>query len=207
MINFAVVILSIIIPFLTLTKATVNSHAKSILSETLLGFVSVVFGSGFSGLLCYVTAYVLDQMDHSMSWHRNTFLAPGIYSTLALLAQFIVQDLIETTFGNRKLPISLGLKVQARLNGVNVFWGVLTLGVTVLGFRVGYIFMIMLLINLVMNYAIYFLGLHNSGERMSRINCISYLKKSFCSSQVDLHSSLWTVLRHTLDCILLHHGH
>jgi hypothetical protein len=163
-INFIVVIFSITIPFLTLTKATVNVHSKHILSETLLGFVSMVFGAGFSGLVCYVTAFVVDKMDFSMSWYNNTALAPGIYATAALLAHVVVYDIVGFTLASNKSPISLGLKVQARLNGVNVFWGVITLGITVVGFRAGYIFMIILLINLMMTVTIYFSGLHNSGE-------------------------------------------
>lgn len=163
-VNFAVVILSIAVPFLTLTKATTNVHSKHILSETLLGFLAIVFGSGFSGLVCYITAYSLDRTDHSMSWFRNPSLAAGIYGTVALLAQILVYDLVELTLASKKSPISLGLKVQARLNGVNIFWGIVTLGITVLGFRSGYIFMVILLVNLMANIAIYFMGLHNSGK-------------------------------------------
>lgn len=169
-INFIVVLLSITIPFLTLTKATVNVHSKHILSETLLGFVSTVCGAGFSGLVCYVIAYVLDRMDHSMSWYNNTTLAPGIYATAALLAHVFVYDIVGMTLASKTSPISLGLKVQARLNGINVFWGVLTLGITVIGFRAGYMFMIMLLINLFATVAIYFSGLHNSGNFNSSNN-------------------------------------
>lgn len=169
-INYVVVILSITIPFLTLTKATVNVHPKNILSETLLGFLSVVFGSGFSGLLCYVTAYVLDRMDHSMSWYRHTVLAPGIYATVAILAHVIVHDLVDISLANRKSPISLGLKVQARLNGVNVFWGIVTLGITVIGFRAGYLFTIILFFNLIVTGIIYFASLNNSGEFKSKLS-------------------------------------
>lgn len=163
-INFAVVMTAIIVPFLTLTKATVNVHSKNILSETLLGFIAIVFGTGFSGLICYVTAYILDQMDHSMSWYRHTWLAPGIYASIAIFAHIFVCDLVGMTLANKKSPISLGLKVQARLNGVNVFWGVITLGITVIGYRAGYLFMIILFVNLLVSVLIYFTGLHNSGE-------------------------------------------
>lgn len=163
-INFVVVILAVTIPFLTLTKATVNVHAKNVLAETILGFVTVIFGTGFSGLICYVIAFFLDKMDHSMSWFRNTALAPGIYATAALLAHVLVADLVELTMANKKSPISLGLKVQARLNGISVFWGIITLSVTVVGFRVGYLFMVMLLINFVMCTAIFCLGFHNSSK-------------------------------------------
>lgn len=162
--NFVIVICSITIPFLTLTKSTTNVHPKNILSETVLGVVSILFGSGFSGLLCYVTAYVMDRFDHSMSWYRTTSLAPGIYATVAIIAHVTVQDLVDLTFANKNSPISLGLKVQARLNGINVFWGVITLGITVIGFRAGYIFMTVLFINLLSSCAIYILGLHNSSK-------------------------------------------
>lgn len=164
-INFIVVVFSITVPFLTLTKATVNVHSKNILVETLLGFVSVVFGSGFSGLLCYLTAYVLDKMDHSMSWYRHTSLASGIYVTIAVFAHVVVNDLVELALANKNPPISLGLKIQARLNGVNVFWGIITLGITVIGYRAGYLFMIILLFNFIVNSAVFFSGLHNSGKR------------------------------------------
>ena len=165
LINLVVAILAITIPFLTLTKATVNVHSKNILAETIIEFMSVVLSTGFSGLLCYLTAYFLDQMDYSMSWYKSTFLATTIYGSIAMLAHFIVHDLIDLTLANKKSPISLGLKVQARLNGVNVFWGIVTLGLTAIGLRVGYLFMIILLINLASNIMIYFCGLHNSGKK------------------------------------------
>lgn len=193
-INFVVAILSITVPFLTLTKATTNVHSKHILKESMLGFLAITFGSGFSGLLCYVAAYAMDKMDHSMSWFRTTALAPGIYSTIAVLAHILVYDLVDITLANKKSPISLGLKVQARINGVNIFWAILTLGITVIGFRAGYMFMIILFINLLMSVAIYFMGLHNSGKIESSNNhhsrfllIILMLNSTFISFKVSTY--------------------
>ncbi|CAO1401575.1 unnamed protein product [Diamesa serratosioi] len=161
-INFAIVLLTVSLSFLSLTKATVHIHSKRIVTETLLGFLSMVLGTGFSGLVCFIIAFVLDQMDYSMSWYRSTFLAPLIYGTASLISQIAVYNLVEFSLANKKTPISLGLKVQARLNGVNLFWSVIVLGLTVAGYRVGYLFMIILLINLVGNIVNFVCQLHNS---------------------------------------------
>ena len=202
-VNFIVVILAVTIPFLTLTKATVNVHSRNILSETLLGFLTVVFGGGFSGLICYVIAYVIDKTDHSMSWFRYTSLASGIYGTAALFGLVLVADLVELALANKSTPISLGLKVQARLNGVNIFWGIVTLGTTVLGFRVGYVTMIMLLISLFANLSIFALSLHNSGEKLPIVFLFFFSKFSYFSQQMDLFASSRTVFRHSVEFIFL----
>ena len=73
-------------------------------------------------------------------------------------------NLIEFSLANKKTPISLGLKVQARLNGVNLFWSVIVLGLTVAGYRVGYLFMIILFISLVANIVNFVCQLNNSGK-------------------------------------------
>lgn len=204
-INFIVVICSIVIPFLTLTKATVI-HSRRILSETLLGFISIICGSGFSGLVCFLTAYGLDRMDRSMSWYRNTLLAPGIYSTATLLSLIFVYDVIDATLGVKNLPLSLGLKVQARLDGVNVFWGVITLGVTVIGLRAGSIFMIMLLTTLICNIIIFCLGLHNSGEFLLSFRSMLFIKRlCIYSSSLVIRSSRWTILYCFVDIIFVPH--
>lgn len=166
-INFVVVLTAIALPFLTLT--TVKSHTRNVLSETLIGFFSVVIGSGCSGLLLYLTAYFIDKSDYSMGWYRSTFLAPGIYSTLAVLAHVFVQDVLNFTVASRESPLSLGLRVQARLNGVNVFWGVGTLTITLFGFRFGYLPMIIILINLITNFILLFTKLHNSVHKWLRV--------------------------------------
>lgn len=166
-INFAVVLFAITLPFLTLT--TVKAHTKNVLSETLIGFFSILVGSGCSGLVLYLTAYFIDKADYSMGWYRSTFLAPGIYSTLAVLVHVFVQDVLNITVASRESPLSLGLRVQARLNGVNVFWGVATLTITMFGLRFGYLPMILILFNLVSNLIIYFAKLHNTVNKWLRV--------------------------------------
>lgn len=159
-INFAVVLLATTLPFLILI--TVKSHTRHVMSDTIIGFFSILCGTGVSGLVCYLAAYFIDKADYSMSWYRSTFLAPGIYSTLAVICHIFVQDILEFTVANKESPLSLGLRVQAKLNGVNIFWGVLTLTITLFGYRLGYLMMVLLFINFITNLVIFLVNLPNS---------------------------------------------
>lgn len=161
LINLVVSVAAVTVPYLILARATHQEHLRSILKETLLGFAAILVGLVSSALLCVVTAYALDKMGHSMSWYSTTSLAIGIYGTLTLFAHVLANDIVDMRSASMESQISFGKKLQARLNGVNVFWGLITLGITLLGYRAGYLFMVVLLINLVMNIGNYY---QNSGE-------------------------------------------
>lgn len=161
-INFVVTILAITVPYLSLKKSTVSIHSKHILKETFLGLISIFVGVAASLLVCYVTAYFLDKTGHSMSWYRNTFMAIGIYSSATVWFLLFAYDVFDMVFANKQSPLSLGLKVQARINGINIFWGILTIGLTVLGIRSAYLFMFVLLINLLSTIGIFLFKLQNS---------------------------------------------
>ncbi|KAG5684776.1 hypothetical protein PVAND_013989 [Polypedilum vanderplanki] len=179
--NFLITLAAIITPFLTLAKATVNVHKSHILSETFLGLISIIIGTGVSLLVSYVTGYILDKIGHSMTWYRNTFIAPGIYSSITILMLMLSYDVIDATLANKYSPLSLALKVQARLNGINILWGILTLGLTVTGLRSGYLFMMILLISFISNILIYMFGLNNSVNKWLYILIIC-----------QFFSTLWT---------------
>lgn len=163
-INFTVSILAIAIPFLSLIKVTATTHKKAVLRETLCGFLSIVLGVIVAMLLNIVIGYYLDKSGHAMTWYRNTQLALGIFGSITILALSYNNDITIATLGDKNSPLSLALRLQAQLNGVSLFWTVLTLGLTLSGFRSGYLFMILLFVHLTTNLIIYFLKLQNSGE-------------------------------------------
>jgi hypothetical protein len=163
-INFIVVTLAITIPFLALAKNTAKGHSKSILSETIIGLISLFVGLLVGLLVCYLIGFYLDKAGHTMSWYTNTIFASSIYGCAMLLVAVFSYDVIDTALANKRSPLSLGLKVQARINGVNIFWGILTLGMSVLGLRSGYLFMMVLFINLLASIFIFFFGLNNSSN-------------------------------------------
>ena len=163
-INIAVILLATIFPYFSLARVTSNTHAKRIVGEMFLGFISIICGLSLSLVLIYLIAGQLDANGHSMVWYSSTYLAPGIYCSIALFAHILIYQLMEYGFGNKKLPFSLGLKVQARLNGVNLFWGLLNLALTLAGLRIGYIMTVILVMTLIANVLTFLCGLQNSGE-------------------------------------------
>ncbi|EDS40295.1 conserved hypothetical protein [Culex quinquefasciatus] len=164
MINLSVVLLSIIIPFLSLARlgSTSGSHGRQIRSETMIGFVATFLGAGVGGVVCFLLAYQLDLLGSSMSWYSSTNLVLGVYCCPALLSHCIVHMLCGNVFGSKTTPLSLALKVQARLNGVNLFWGMITLGVTFTGYRTAYIFMILIFFSLLSSTLISMFAVQNS---------------------------------------------
>ncbi|KAL1396983.1 hypothetical protein pipiens_010106 [Culex pipiens pipiens] len=164
MINLSVVLLSIIIPFLSLARlgSTSGSHGRQIRSETMIGFVATFLGAGVGGVVCFLLAYQLDLLGSSMSWYSSTNLVLGVYCCPALLSHCVVHMLCGNVFGSKTTPLSLALKVQARLNGVNLFWGMITLGVTFTGYRTAYIFMILIFFSLLSSTLISMFAVQNS---------------------------------------------
>ncbi|XP_058813687.1 endoplasmic reticulum metallopeptidase 1-like [Topomyia yanbarensis] len=162
MINLSVVLLSIIIPFLALARSTSGTHGREIRSETMVGFVSTFLGAGAAGVVCFLIGYQLDLMGRSMSWYSSTNLVLGVYCCPALLCLCLVHMACGQILGSKTTPLSLALKVQARLNGVNLFWGMVTLGITFTGYRIAYVFMILILFSLLSNTLISMFGLQNS---------------------------------------------
>lgn len=87
----------------------------------------------------YFIAPLLDKTGHSMSWYGTPILATIIYGSSSLgvmLAMYdILHDIASSSFYT---PLSLGLTVQAYINGVNIVWSTLIWLSLHFGYRFGY---------------------------------------------------------------------
>lgn len=149
------------IPFLVQTKLKLKNFGL-ILKETLVSFLTFIVSTILSMVACFLMGLIMNSADNAMFWHNATILSLGVYSTLALIVQIAVHhasDLIlkkcssKTSKAHDKYDEKR--RIQARLNGINLFWAVLTLVVTGFGFRFAYITMVMLVISLITNLLIY----------------------------------------------------
>lgn len=160
LLNISVALLSIIIPYFLLSKSTRGINSRHLVSEILLSlvvmFLSVVVSMGAA----YVIAWSMDVVGKPMSWYTNQWMAVGLYSLPTVLIHCMFQSL----FGRKNLPISLGLRIQARLIGVNCFHSLLTIVVTLAGFRAGYVLMVGMFVFLASTFVSGLLGLQNSSE-------------------------------------------
>lgn len=162
-INIIVSILAVSIPYLVQTKLKVKNFAW-VLRETLMTFVTFTVGVVLSFAACFTLSLIMNAADNTMFWFNVTFLSLGVYSTLALIVQigvFHIFTLISKAFERKSLKevkkFDERKKIQAHLNGINLFWAVLTVIATSFGLRVGYVTMVILVISLVTNLMMYIL--------------------------------------------------
>lgn len=106
LLNFFIVLLSIIISFLSLARSTRGTNIKHLRTEAVIGFCASNVAIVLSAAMCYGIAVVLDRMGHAMSWYSRTYITIGIYCCPALLVNICVHLLFDSIFGSKvKYPI------------------------------------------------------------------------------------------------------
>lgn len=160
--NYVVVSLSIILPYVFLSRATRGINRKYLRYQIFLGFLINVICFVGANAVCYAIAYDLDSNGHAMSWYSNTILAVTTYCAPTLVVQCLVHLLFNQ---NKGAPLSLALKAQARLSGTSLFWGLLAAAITLAGYKIGYVLIVPLLITLVTNTVIGMIGLQNTIQK------------------------------------------
>lgn len=157
--NIVLSLISIGVSFYSLKARGINQ--RTIRKEIFYGFIVTIICFAVGNLLCYVIAHELDWSGKSMSWYQHTFFAITLYCVPALAIHTVFYSKLTR---NRESALSLGLKVQARINGVNLIWAAVTIGLTVIGYRSAYVFLVPVLIHLLTTSAIAILKLQNSSE-------------------------------------------
>lgn len=174
-INIIVSLLAIIVPFLFQTKFKFTNY-QIVIIETLSSFATIILSSILSMAACFTMAVIMNALDKTMTYYNVTFLAIGIYCSLAIAVQIGVHHVVTglwRRFYNkmeRKNNRSDRDTLQAHLNGINLFWTVITLIITSVGFRSGYFTMVMLLISLCTNILIYICCHFMSQTRENQFN-------------------------------------
>lgn len=160
--NIAISILAVAIPFTIETKLKL-SNAMLVTVETLVSFVTIIISTILSGGCCYLMAMIMNAADNTMSYFNTTFLSIGIYGSLALLVQIatyhLIQFLRNLIFKQKKSDEKSKSSERHRVNihmiGISLFWACLTLTITGVGYRFGYITMVLLFVALCTNILTY----------------------------------------------------
>lgn len=159
--NITFSILAVAIPFVIQTELKLT-NIVAIVVETLMSFATILISTALSGAACYLLAIIMNAVDNTMSWFNTTFLSIGMYCTLAVIVQIATYHLIQflrEKFLKPKNQEKDGLSKRDRMlihfNGINLFWAVLTILITSLGYRFGYIMMVLLLVSLCTNILTY----------------------------------------------------
>ncbi|KAG5674839.1 hypothetical protein PVAND_004784 [Polypedilum vanderplanki] len=160
--NYIIAVLAFVIPFIIQTKFKLK-NLGFVTFETLMSFVTIVIATVLAALTCWGMANLMNVLDNTMSWYNTTFLSIGIYCSLALLIQILTYHLFQLLTNcclktKKYKEASKRHRVKISLNGVNLFWSVITITLTAMGFRFGYITMILLFISLCTFLLIYALS-------------------------------------------------
>ena len=161
-INIVVSVLAVVLPFIIHTKFEVENVGK-VARETLLSFATMVVSSILSLASCYAMGLIINAVDNSMFWFNATLLSLGVYSSLAVFVQIFVHHVLYSVVDNytqktfKSDKYEQRRKLHMRLNGVNLFWAIITVIFSCFGYRFVYVTMMMLLISLVTNLVMFFL--------------------------------------------------
>lgn len=150
--NYIVAILAVVIPFIIQTKFKMQ-NLGFVFFETLMSFITLVVSTVMAALACWGMAAIMNATDNTMSWYNTVFLAIGIYWSLALLVQIGTFHIIQLVTGiclktKKYREASKRHRVKLSINGVNLFWCVVTITLTAMGYRFAYIPMILLFTSL-----------------------------------------------------------
>lgn len=163
--NITISLFAVFVPLIIESKLQL-AELLLITVETLISWLTVILSTVLSASSCYLLAVVMNAFDNTMSWFNTIFLSIGIYGSLALLVQIgtyhVIQLLSEKfikfnrTIRNQKENLSAekSRRLRVELIGVNLFWACLTITVTVLGYRSGYVIMILLFFSLCTNIVV-----------------------------------------------------
>lgn len=159
--NITFSILAVAIPFVIQIKLKL-SNVLRVVCETLISFGTILISTIVSSGLCYLMAVIMNAADNTMCYFNTTFLSIGIYGSLALVSQIatyhLIQLLRKIKFFKRKdgkKALSKRDRMMIHLNGVNLFWAILTLIITSAGYRFGYLMMVLLFVSLCTNILTY----------------------------------------------------
>lgn len=156
-INIVVAIASVIVSYYILQAKGIKP--RYVRKEILYGFFITICAFILGNIVCFLIATELDFSEKSMSWYHRTIFSITLYCFPSAAVHVLFYSQSTST---RDSPLSLGLKAQARLNGVNLFWALVTIVLMALGYRTAYIFMVPILITLLTNIFIGALKAQNS---------------------------------------------
>uniref|UniRef100_A0A182PS58 FXNA-like protease n=1 Tax=Anopheles epiroticus TaxID=199890 RepID=A0A182PS58_9DIPT len=147
-VNVTIAVLSLIIPLMELCRQVRRVGERSVFQQALVGLLGTVCGTGTSVGVVLVIANRLDAVGRAMSWYSTPYLILGLYGCPVILMHCFAHRLCGHWFSDNKSPLNLTQIVRARLVGVNLFWTLLIIPLTLANIRSAYIILVLLVLSL-----------------------------------------------------------
>lgn len=186
--SIVISLISIFVSFYSLRARGINQ--RTIRKEILTGCFVTALCTALSIIASHLIATELDWSGKSMSWYQYTFFAILLYCCPAMAIHALFYSKLTR---NRESALSLGLKVQARINGVNLLWSLITIGVTLIGYRSAYVFLLPVTVHLITTAVIALLKAQNSSKL-----------QWFCSNFQFIYLFKFLNSHQLFNCVLMH---
>uniref|UniRef100_A0A182JYN7 FXNA-like protease n=1 Tax=Anopheles christyi TaxID=43041 RepID=A0A182JYN7_9DIPT len=164
-VNVTLAVLSLVVPLMELCRQVRRVGERSVLQQTLVGLLGTVCGTAASLGVVLVIANRLDAVGRAMSWFSTPYLILGLYGCPVILMHCFAHRLCSHWFSDNKSPLNLTQTVRARLVGVNLFWTLLIIPLTLANIRSAYIVVLILLLSLLSTILTSVLGYQSQPRR------------------------------------------
>ncbi|XP_053657858.1 endoplasmic reticulum metallopeptidase 1-like [Anopheles marshallii] len=164
-INVTLAVLSLLLPLMELCRPVRRVGERNILKQTLVGLLGTVCGTAASLAVVLIIANRLDAVGRAMAWFSTPYLILGLYGCPVILVHCFAHRLCNYWFDDKKTVLNLTQTVRSRLIGVNLFWTLLIIPLTLANIRSAYIFVVILLLSLLSTILTSVLGYHRQPRR------------------------------------------
>uniref|UniRef100_A0A182XUW1 FXNA-like protease n=1 Tax=Anopheles quadriannulatus TaxID=34691 RepID=A0A182XUW1_ANOQN len=164
-VNVMLAVLSLAMPLMELCRQVRRVGERSVLSQTLVGLLGTVCGTAASVGVVLLVANRLDAVGRAMSWFSTPYLILGLYGCPVILMHCFAHRLCSHWFSDNKSPLNLTQTVRARLIGVNLFWTLLIIPLTLANIRSAYIIAVIVLLSLLSTILTSVLGYQGQPRR------------------------------------------
>ncbi|XP_035900322.1 endoplasmic reticulum metallopeptidase 1-like [Anopheles stephensi] len=164
-INVTLAVLSLLLPLMELCRPVRRVGERDIFKQTFVGLLGTVCGTVASVLVVLIIANRLDAIGRAMSWFSTPYLILGLYGCPVILVHCFAHRLCGHWFADKKSVLNLTQTVRARLVGVNLFWTLLIIPLTLANIRSAYIFVVIQLLSLLSTMLTSVLGYQHQPRR------------------------------------------
>uniref|UniRef100_A0A182NKV7 FXNA-like protease n=1 Tax=Anopheles dirus TaxID=7168 RepID=A0A182NKV7_9DIPT len=165
-VNVGLAVLSLLIPLMELCRPVRQlGWQRSVVRQSLVGVFGTVCGTGGSLVVVLTIGNRLDAIGRAMSWFSTPYLILGLYGCPVILVHCVAHRLCSHWFGDKKSPLNLTQMVRSRLVGVNLFWALIIIALTLANIRSAYILVGVLLMSLMSTILTSVLGYQHQPRR------------------------------------------
>ncbi|XP_052863651.1 endoplasmic reticulum metallopeptidase 1-like [Anopheles cruzii] len=166
LLNYALSVCSVVLPYWQLLKPVQRVGGKrDIVRGMVVGFAGTVCGTIGGVLVVLLIANRLDAFGRAMSWFSTPFLILGLYGCPVMLMHCFGHRIVNHLFERKEATLTLMDTVRSRLLGVNLFWAILIVKLTLLNIRSAYVVAVLLVCSLLSTLITSVLGYQRNVHR------------------------------------------